>query len=514
MGLAVVFFLFSLGLTVLTWNRVKWWTDDSFQYLRLADNLWHGHGHVALEGFPNFFFPPVYSLVVGFLDKIVQNAVISGRVVSAIGSAFSIVAFYLVARRWFSRSIVVLAAALYLASPLRIWSSSWVMTEGLYSGLIWGAILAAFAGTNGFSVAVGLLCGLAYLTRPEGILYVFVVVAIQVLQALPHPRRGMQRAGLTVFAFGVVAFLYLLYVHNQTGRWMFAGKLEFNLAWAYAQDRGVPLAELMRFDPNTLQVTLPDYTMTVMDLARRYVRNVRFEIDRLGYLLGPSQVTIALLLFGLASGLAWARQKSHRAHRWVSLMEQGLLVLPLAALPVLFISDRFLISSVPILCLWLSLGFFEVGTWMAERYDMSWWNRVVPLTLFVLFGLAYTFRVVSVHPETLEVQQRIGAMIQAEVQRSQGGRVRVMTPDSAIVYFAGQEWINVPNANADELLRFACKTQAKYLVIRETDRAIPAAAELFGSSASPAGLTRFALTGAAPSIRLYRVDQTCPPNSG
>lgn len=491
----------SLGLTVLTWDRVTWWTADSFQYLRLGENLLGGRGHVTLEGTFNAFFPPVYPLALGLLDLVVHSPEASGRAVSAVGSAVSVCIVFLVARRWFAVPVALLGSVLYLGLPLRIWSSSWVMTEGLYTGLVWGAVLLALRSSPVAMLLAGCLVGLAFLARPEGSLYLLVALGLRILARPSSMTSLMRQSLLMVGAFSLVALSYWTYLYTQSGQWTIAGKLEFNLAWAHAVDEGLSLADIVRFDETALRPMLPDHAVSVADIVSRYPRNVAMELERLSYLMGPSWLTLALLAFGVLGiiGISPARQKP------IHLCEQGLLILPLLVLPFLFISDRFLLSSLPVLCLWLGLGMLEMGRWCADRLGAGWWGGASAVGLATIVLTAYTARVVAVRPQSLALETQVGQTLRDYVTGGERSRVGVMTSDPAIAYFAGQDWMALPSTDLDHALRYAEKLKADYVVLRDSDPAWLQSEGLWRSSLTSFRVMPTRLSSQTTSVRILRM---------
>lgn len=499
---AIALFLLSLCLTAFTWERVTWWTGDSFQYLRLGENLLAGRGQVALEGTPNFFFLPVYPVAVALLDLILRSPVTSGRVISALGSAFSVAALFLVARRWFSTPVVLLGSALYLCLPLRIWSSSWVMTEGLYCGLVWGAVLTSTAANRAGSVAAGLLGGLASLTRPEGMLYLPMVLALQFLTRSFNARLTALRSAVTVAAFLSVVLPYLVCVYSQTGQWMSAGRLEFNLTWAHAQDLGVPLASLTRFDEQRLQPELPDFSLSWQNMVARYTRNAHAELQRLTYLLGPSWLTPGLLLLGLLGTVAATGSDRRRRPR---LLQQLLLCAPLLALPLLFISDRLMLSSLPLMSLWLAQGACLFADWVTARLDSSFWRLGVIAAVAAVLALSYSVRVTTVRPEVLSPTMEVGQLLREDALDAGLGQATIMASDPAVAYFAGLRWVAPPAANLPSTLRYARELGATYLVIRREERFWEGGRELWQLDDLLPGLVPVPSPARAASFEVFRV---------
>jgi 4-amino-4-deoxy-L-arabinose transferase-like glycosyltransferase len=171
--------------------------DDSFFHstaLELAD----GHGYVGTisvfvfgEKPPTASHPPLYPLVLSFLARLGGRGVDAQRMIGVCAGSLTVVAVGLMARRVACRSAGLAAAGLCALYPSFIAADGAIMSESLFGCLVAFALFQALVllarpalwGT----ARLGLLIGLAALTRSEGLL-LLPLLAIPVLVSAPARR--------------------------------------------------------------------------------------------------------------------------------------------------------------------------------------------------------------------------------------------------------------------------------------------------------------------------------------
>lgn len=502
---AAVFLTLSLILSALTWDRVRWWTGDSFQYLRMGANLISGAGHTALGGKPEFYFSAGYPAVVGLFDLVLQNPILSGRLVSTFGAAFSMGASYLLFRRWEAKSIALISAWLLLLLPLRIWSSSWVMTEALYMGCVWMALLASSRPRLRWAWIAGLLIGAAHLVRSEGLLYLLPALVILLSRVRGERRRSLQGAALMIGAALLIAIPYLYYGRQQSSTSGLREKLAYNLAWAGAAERGASVDHLLRFDEQSVAVRIEVPGLTLGSLATRVLRNARQAAERLAYHLGPSQLTLPLILLGLL-GLALDPLRSPVMGG--RLFEQAVVLAPLMAVLLLFVSDRFLLVSAPLVCLWLGKGISEAAWWVSARSDQRRWKPWAAAGFLLIFSAVYFLRQDYPLPASLEPEKTAAGALGEDAAAHNIETPRVMAVETIIPYFADGEWVAPPPADLAATLLLARKANVNYLVVGSQDRSWPAAPQLLAGLDLPAELLPLSTALTDDGIKVFFLSES------
>ena len=182
---------------------------DSADYVRHAESIGSGDGYpesvfTAAES-PSAFRPPVYPYLLGGVHAIFGEVEDAGRVAGALLGVLVVLLIYLVAVRLFDTRIALAAAAAAAVFPGLVLMSGALVTEPAFLVLELAAVLAVLEararGSNlRWAAAAGVCCGLAALTRSNGMLLVIpVVVGLMVARPL------LSRAALAPAAVAVAA---------------------------------------------------------------------------------------------------------------------------------------------------------------------------------------------------------------------------------------------------------------------------------------------------------------------
>ncbi|HPO09652.1 MAG TPA: glycosyltransferase family 39 protein [bacterium] len=170
-----------LKLSLIGWNRGEY-TDGIIQ-LQLWDS-------------PIVFFPPLYTLVVRFVNLFVGDLLTSGRLVSIVSSALVPIPLFLAARRLGDDSIGILASLLWFLSPMQNRWGLRVMTDSLFVLLFTvallyyvHAILDRGAAGNRALRGTFFWAGLATLTRYHGLVFLLLWLPLVRWRIQFRPRR-------------------------------------------------------------------------------------------------------------------------------------------------------------------------------------------------------------------------------------------------------------------------------------------------------------------------------------
>lgn len=152
-------------------------TYDGTYYLRQAERLTTG-------GFEFIGFPPGFPLAAAAVHTVVGDWVTAGRLVS-MASGVAIAALTLVwARRRISPAWALAAALAVALHPHHARTSVEVLSEPLYGCVLLAAFLLFERERDGLA---GLLCGYAFLIRPEGLAVYAGLVAVRAMRTRRVP---------------------------------------------------------------------------------------------------------------------------------------------------------------------------------------------------------------------------------------------------------------------------------------------------------------------------------------
>lgn len=191
--------------TVLVAPWPPWYPDDSEYFHRLATLLANGHGftqpfpQAAWDG-PTAYHPPLYPVLLAGVAKLGGNGDVVQRLTGSLFGAGTIAAVGLLARRLRDDRTGLIAAALAALYPMLITADGALMSESLYGLLVALSLLAAYrlleAPSAGRAVVLGVLVGLAALTRGEALAFLLLVL-IPVVRR-PHGARAALVACIAV----------------------------------------------------------------------------------------------------------------------------------------------------------------------------------------------------------------------------------------------------------------------------------------------------------------------------
>jgi hypothetical protein len=155
------------------WERTAVLFNDGPVFLALAARSAEGTFEVLLQ----HPFHPLYPLAIAAMHALGapfgMGFETAGALVSALAGSASVVAIWALVRAAFGPREALVAAALLAIHAAAVDVGGDIQSESLYLALVLGAAAALWratsAGHAGFGIAAGVLAGLAYLTRPEGI---------------------------------------------------------------------------------------------------------------------------------------------------------------------------------------------------------------------------------------------------------------------------------------------------------------------------------------------------------
>ena len=354
--------------------------------------------------------------------------------------------------------------------------------------------------------AAGLLLGLAYLTRPEGLLVVVPLgVAVLVLARRRPPRAA------TVAAFAVPVLLcvvpYAAYLHANTGRWELTAKTQDASieAWAAVASghRATRNAELYGLDETGLRFAA-EYT-PLTTLAREHPDEYRgivgTNVSKLRDVVNTMTV-LPLTLWLLAALGAWRFRRSRTV--W--------LLLAVGALPVLsslafFVQQRYLVVTI-------ALATVLMGGALGSLRPRLRVAATAAVLGVALFATVVSFRGDMAgwwHPVEQTEQRLAGEWLAAQSDPD----ARVMTRSMIVEFYAERPSVAMPAAGLDEVLRFARHYGVDYLVADwyTVDRLMPELEVLMDDVDVPGLRLVHEARAEGRAARVFALDPPAPPSS-
>jgi 4-amino-4-deoxy-L-arabinose transferase-like glycosyltransferase len=471
--------LLRLGLSFMLPRTIN---GDEPMYLLLGYNLLAGNGF-TYSGYPELHFTPLYPIVAGLFHVLIGDFETASNLVYALFGGLLLFPVFAMARRIYGVKTAWLAAVLMAIFPaltvnVLYWGS---LTEPLYLSLLYGGLALLLIGLEddrlGMLAAAGALLGLAYLTRPEAVVYFGVFVIFAWIWLLKSVNCGIRRTwfalGSFVLPFVVLALPYIWYLHVHTGQWMISGKIDFVSQEASASKRYIyfdlmPGGEIAwlspdRFQRNTLQSALTNPG----DILRRVIKNGRSFKDQFfaggNFWWGLTPLVVVALL---------KHPWDQRRVRHEAFLITIILVLLLTFLPFFFVV-RLFAPAFPVLLIWTARGALYLGRWLQDTVELwrekSLSNPYLKSVLGWLPAGMVTGILILTIPVTADGWIRTNVFGYKEaglwLKAHTPADAKVMTQEVAVALYADRHWVPSPNTDWAHFMQYARSHDANYLVV-------------------------------------------------
>jgi hypothetical protein len=527
---------FLVSLLLVLGDRIP--SVDSMSYFETGRNFVNGNGYTR-SGAPEMHFPPIAPVSFGLLEKAFGNQMFALRTWELIWAMAAVLVLTAVA--WFlSRKddVVVATAWIAVAVPgvvtlsIRAGSGSELPVVVMLLGSALLALLAvdrtsdrSTAKRTLLLVGSGALVGMAYLTRPEGLMPGAVIGLAVVLFALRAPDKSWrERFWLLVrnsAAFGFAALLfvapYVNYTHSNTGSWSLTSKTKDASidAWrAVAQDDRLERDQIL-YSIQPDGVSLGPETVSLTQIAREHPRNwltiawintTTIFGDYLGrpWETGPTWTLIPLFLTIPAIWQMWRTRRNGS-----TLLFVGLGAAPLATCFLFFALPRYLMMTTAVL---IPFGAWGLVNWTERltlgKRRLAWW---VMGGLMVLSLIVAAWNLLPYSTTAERTEQRTAGQWLAENTPEDA---RVMTRSFHVQGYSERDVVAMPSAEYRAMLEFARRMGVSYIVADENTmkRRRPEVYDiLMRETGAPAGLKLVhQFTERGTRVKIYELDPAAP----
>jgi Dolichyl-phosphate-mannose-protein mannosyltransferase len=465
---------------------------EGVEYARLAENLLKGNGYVGIYGLgTQLIFPPLYSLLIASFSLVTGDFELAGRVVSLIMGSALVLPIFFIALHMYGRRVALIAASLVAFHPLLIQLSASVYTEATYFTLLMGGVYWASQTVEHVnlktSVLSGICFGVAYLTRPEAIVFPFLTVltliAVAVVKRTELKTIVIQSLWV-VIPFSLLAAPYVIFLSIHTGQLRFEGKSINNYTIGKRMTSGMDYMEasygidenLNEEGPslkNNLEqlrsvgkISLGEVASYIGMAARKNVKiiyHIVFSSPAFG-----SPILITLVILGIF-GTPWSRERINRE----GFLFLVLLFVLVSLLAVQHFWDRYAFVVLPFLILWASKGIEEFSEW-AESTAASLKYKLLQNGNSIRVGVRSVLSIILILYATtdyLDEFKNTGA--QKDPIKEAGlwlrgyipGSKKIMDTSSVIPYYAGGTWTPLPYAGSSLALKYIHHKRPDFIVL-------------------------------------------------
>jgi len=436
-------------------------SGDGAAYLGMATKYASGDWRKPLGA----VFSPLYPLLVAGAHLFVSDWELAGNLISALLGAGSIVSVYLLVREVFARSdLAIGAAALMAIHPDLAEYGASVHTESGYiflaTAAVWLIIKARRESGVAAALLAGVVAGIAYLYRIEGIGLVFLCGLFPVAAALVWRDRALVIALKLSLAFTITALFfvvpYVFALHEATGHWT-VGR-EFTAAVMNGMASVVGNAADWRhrgYSPSLspLSALAQHPGLFIEKLARDLIASVY------GFFACEGPLPLFLLALGL-----WARGRDILT----SAAETFLATIILFYFFVFAASltgNRFMSHVIPYTFGWVMIGFETLSGQLARRATALGWRMpaAAPAALVVLILLPQTLWPIGYDMRGV----RYAGESIAKLNRSRGS---VAARDGRVAWYAQAPFVALPPDSSSNLCGWlASRDDIAYMLIGKRD---------------------------------------------
>lgn len=513
--------LAALGLRIAIGATDDAATTDETAYLRSGTALVDGEGFERADGQPELHFPPLAPLMLGLAGRVFPDPHTGTVWLTILAGTALVLPAALLARRIAGTLAGITTAWVAALAPglstmlthrgagseaeyaLLVLSAVWLgVTAGDHQG--WRQRLRVAGG--------GLLVGLAYLTRPEGLFFalpigVALVVAATRREVGREPRLRAAAATVAIFALPLVACIapYASYLHDHTGRWQLTAKTQDASidAWYGVASGNRQARDQVLFTPDESGLRFSTDRTPLPTLARAdpagYLRILRVNVlTLLRYVAGFTLLSLPVWL--LAAFGAW-RSRTSGAVAVLAAVGAAPLLTSLA----FFVQPRYLVVTVAVATVLVGVAVASLPE--AVRRGVA----VGVVVLVALPGIAFFYgRDGWWHPNEATDMRVAGEWIEAHTSRDE----LIMTRSFIVQYYAERPVLAIPYADYDGIMEFARHYGARYLVVDSytTETLRPQLVPLMSDDRRPGLKLVHEVHADGGTTRIFVLDPPPPPS--
>lgn len=453
----LVFMAFAVRIYSLRFFPVI--STDGTSYVGAARAL--GMGDPTTLGVSGFY--PVLIWVASLFAPDFEAA---GRYVSVLMGSMLIVPLYFLGRELYSRKVAIAASLLAIVWPSLVSFSCEVMTQATNATLVTAGLYLVWRTSVRPSLPGGCLAGfclgLAYLTRPEGLLLFFLLPLALILYRGRELRAewplALSYAGGFLLLFGI----NLVLVHQVSGEWQISAKTDSALNDALSYYLNKPdLGYVPGYVPKGYLDILRDHPGFI-------VKNSILNIIAAWKTILPAPLWL-LATAGFVSG-GFGRERN---------MVRLFLCSSLASLAVIvvfyYVSYGYVEVYLPVLFLWVACG----AAWLEEKlapgfHAGRYGEWLSPPRLMLAAAAIYAVTIfmpqirgvvtdAEYHPDMdngRRDEKHLGLLLRESLPPG-----KIMTRWARVAFYAEREWVNIPaGVDLDSIIKVARENGASFLI--------------------------------------------------
>ena len=430
--------------------------NDGTEYIRHARQILSGDWSGGKA-------PPLYPLLIAIFHFCTSNDELAGIWVSVFFGTLVVLPVFYVGKEIFNEKVGIISALFAAVHPFLYNSSGSVLTESTYHFLLATSVLfgwKAFSRSKFYNILLfSLFTTLAYLTRPEGIGFLFVF-SIWVLLINPShgKRHWTRRVGiilLALFCFLAFASPYLIQIRKESGKWGISQKIFISTGSFSKEERVPPIEEIRKKREFPLLSLISDPLTALRKIGIGFFESLyKFQ-----------QGFHPLLFFLAIVGFIFLLKKESPSRLKGNFYLMTYLVFFFGfVFPFFWITRRYTSQMIPIAIPWAALGFLTSVEWVHKRLKWGILENRFKAILLILILIGFFVQGRVIHGREFRfIQKEAGLWMKDHLPRE--GKIMSSLPQEA--FYAGLPWVHMPSGSYEEILKAARSQGVRYLVIDE-----------------------------------------------
>ncbi len=460
---------------------------DGVWYVRIAKNIIAGKGISVNVGVPYVDHPPFYPLLIGIANLCFKDLELSGHLVSILAFSLTVIPLFFLTKAIYGGETPHWVSLLFATNGFLLIHSNLVLAESLFVLLVMIQIYLVHqviqgerGGTARLGILMGILAGITYLTRPEGLLfYLAGILSISLLAPQSHIEKN-KLAALSFVTFLIFLVPYLTFIYRNTHRIQLSGAITEIFV-----KRQLDVAR-----PGQYLETAKIYEGLTSDKTRLKLDELKEKFNLIHYLVKDH---FALLKSGFGSMIWRLLELSKYLFGGIGFLFVGasllsvpwdqkrrksellLLIFLLTVVPQLFgiFHPKRFFLYLPFFLIWMGNGIEVLRNWARQSFHLSEKASLIvafgACSIFILASAWYLEKDIKNDPTTFEYKE-MGTWMKNNIPRIEEERVASQHP--SVIFYSGAKILNPPYLpyvdRFEDFLTYMAYQQAKYFVVSES----------------------------------------------
>jgi len=457
-------------------------TPDGVYFARAAENIFSGKGIRLISGEDFFNHLPFYPFLVGLTNILFHDIEFSAHFVAIAAFSLSVIPLFYLVSPIYSKSTAHWVSLLYITNGFLLIYSHLPLTEQTFTFLVILELLLIRCMTSKdkfslvFGILLGVLGGLLYLTRSEGLLY-YAAGAFSVLLLSPKPISFRIRSVfISLIIFLIFLLPYVYFIHQHTDQWRIHEQAPGNILQRqlHISQPGEYLELKKTFQGLTedkMRLKLEELSAqssvfkTLAGSHFALFRSVPFSM--MWRLLELNKYLFAGIGFFFIGASFFQGAWDYRRKKDEFLLL--LFLLPFVVNFMLVFEPKRFIPIFPILLIWVGNGIEVFRNWAKEAFNLkerkSLGAALSVCVFFAAFSGGYIQYSVSKNLLPWEYQ-KLGVWMKTHIPGIENQKVLAREP--FVNFYSGSKIMKLPYVEKlEDLLFYMRHHQAKYFVVGE-----------------------------------------------